>query len=295
MINSSFDENEKLLEVENLNVVFKGHRQDHHAVRNISFSVGREKVAIVGESGSGKSLTGRSLLKLTPRGATVTAGKMRFGELDLLACSEREMRKIRGKRISMIMQDPKFSLNPLMRVGHQITEAYRIHFNVSEKEARAKALLMLEAVNIRDPQRVFALYPHEISGGMGQRIMIAMMLIPEPDLIIADEPTSALDVTVRQQVLNVLDSLLERRKTGLLFITHDLSLVSSFCDRALVMYAGRILEEIAADQLHLAKHPYTRALLASQPDLHHPVDMLAIPARDPAWLTGPVYRYGEAV
>lgn len=295
MTDNAMGVQETLLEVENLNVVFKGHRQQHHAVRDISFSIGREKVAIVGESGSGKSLTGRSLLKLTPRGATVTAAKMRFGDIDLLRCSEREMRKIRGKRISMIMQDPKFSLNPLMRVGHQITEAYRIHFNVSEKEACIKAMDMLEAVNIRDPQRVFGLYPHEISGGMGQRIMIAMMLIPEPDLIIADEPTSALDVTVRQQVLGVLDALLERRNTGLLFITHDLSLVSSFCDRALVMYAGRILEEIAADQLHLAKHPYTRALLASQPDLKHPVDMLAIPARDPAWLTGPVYRHGEAL
>lgn len=295
MTDNAMGVQETLLEVENLNVVFKGHRQQHHAVRDISFSIGREKVALVGESGSGKSLTGRSLLKLTPRGATVTAAKMRFGDIDLLRCSEREMRKIRGKRISMIMQDPKFSLNPLMRVGHQITEAYRIHFNVSEKEARIKAMDMLEAVNIRDPQRVFGLYPHEISGGMGQRIMIAMMLIPEPDLIIADEPTSALDVTVRQQVLGVLDALLERRNTGLLFITHDLSLVSSFCDRALVMYAGRILEEIAADQLHLAKHPYTRALLASQPDLKHPVDMLAIPARDPAWLTGPVYRHGEAL
>lgn len=295
MTDNAMGVQETLLEVENLNVVFKSHRQQHHAVRDISFSIGREKVAIVGESGSGKSLTGRSLLKLTPRGATVTAAKMRFGDIDLLRCSEREMRKIRGKRISMIMQDPKFSLNPLMRVGHQITEAYRIHFNVSEKEARIKAMDMLEAVNIRDPQRVFGLYPHEISGGMGQRIMIAMMLIPEPDLIIADEPTSALDVTVRQQVLGVLDALLERRNTGLLFITHDLSLVSSFCDRALVMYAGRILEEIAADQLHLAKHPYTRALLASQPDLKHPVDMLAIPARDPAWLTGPVYRHGEAL
>lgn len=285
---------EKLLDVQNLNITFKGHRQENHAVRGISFSVGREKVAIVGESGSGKSLTGRSLLKLTPQGASVSADRMQFGDIDLLTTRERQMRKIRGKRISMIMQDPKFSLNPLMRVGHQINEAYRIHFNVSEKEARTKALMMLEAVNIRDPERVFELYPHEISGGMGQRIMIAMMLIPEPDLIIADEPTSALDVTVRQQVLSVLDGLLARRKTGLLFITHDLGLVSSFCDRALVMYAGRILEEISADQLHNAKHPYTQALLASQPDLHHPVDMLAIPARDPAWLTGPVYRYGEA-
>lgn len=285
---------ETLLDVQNLNIRFKGHRQENHAVRGISFSVGREKVAIVGESGSGKSLTGRSLLKLTPQGASVSADRMQFGDIDLLSTGERQMRKIRGKRISMIMQDPKFSLNPLMRVGHQINEAYRIHFNVSEKEARVKALAMLEAVNIRDPERVFDLYPNEISGGMGQRIMIAMMLIPEPDLIIADEPTSALDVTVRQQVLSVLNDLLARRKTGLLFITHDLSLVSSFCDRALVMYAGRILEEISADQLHNARHPYTRALLASQPDLQYPVDMLAIPARDPAWLTGPVYRYGEA-
>lgn len=285
---------ETLLDVQNLNITFKDHRQENHAVRGISFSVGREKVAIVGESGSGKSLTGRSLLKLTPQGASVSADRMQFGDIDLLSTGERQMRKIRGKRISMIMQDPKFSLNPLMRVGHQINEAYRIHFHVSEKEARVKALAMLEAVNIRDPERVFDLYPHEISGGMGQRIMIAMMLIPEPDLIIADEPTSALDVTVRQQVLSVLDALLARRKTGLLFITHDLGLVSSFCDRALVMYAGRILEEISADQLHNARHPYTRALLASQPDLQHPVDMLAIPARDPAWLTGPVYRYGEA-
>lgn len=284
---------DNLLEVRRLNVVFKDRHRENHAVRDISFSIGREKVALVGESGSGKSLTGRALLKLTPRGASVNAEKMCLGDIDLINTSERGMRKIRGKRISMIMQDPKFSLNPLMRVGQQINEAYRTHFNVSEREARDKTLLMLEAVNIRDPQRVFRLYPHEISGGMGQRIMIAMMLIPEPDLIIADEPTSALDVTVRRQVLGVLDALLARRKTGLLFITHDLGLVAGFCDRALVMYGGRILEEIAADQLHNARHPYTRALLASQPDLRHPVDMLAIPARDPAWLTGPVYRNGE--
>ncbi|HEY0208974.1 ABC transporter ATP-binding protein [Acerihabitans sp.] len=285
---------DNLLEVRRLNVLFKDRHRENHAVRDISFSIGREKVALVGESGSGKSLTGRALLKLTPRGARASAEKMRLGDIDLMNTSERGMRKIRGKRISMIMQDPKFSLNPLMRVGQQINEAYRTHFNVSEREARDKTLLMLEAVNIRDPQRVFRLYPHEISGGMGQRIMIAMMLIPEPDLIIADEPTSALDVTVRRQVLGVLDALLARRKTGLLFITHDLGLVAGFCDRALVMYGGRILEEIAADQLHNARHPYTRALLASQPDLRHPVDMLAIPARDPAWLTGPVYRNGEA-
>lgn len=182
-----------------------------------------------------------------------------------------------------------------MRIGHQITEAYRLHTRVSQKDARDKALAMLESMHIREAEQVFRLYPHEISGGMGQRVMIAMMLIPEPDLIIADEPTSALDVTVRQQVLTILDEQLARHNTGLLFITHDLNLVSRFCHRVLVMYAGRIVEEIAAAQLEHACHPYTRALLDSQPRLRHPVATLSVPARDPAWLDGPSYRYGVAL
>ncbi|MEN3262764.1 ABC transporter ATP-binding protein [Sodalis endosymbiont of Spalangia cameroni] len=287
--------NDLLLDVENLNVVFKGAYQDHPAVRNVSFTVGREKVAIVGESGSGKSQTCRALLKLTPKVGRISADRMRFGDIDLLNAREQQMRRIRGNRISMILQDPKFSLNPLMRIGQQITEAYRLHARVSQKDARDKALAMLEAVHIREAEQVFRLYPHEISGGMGQRVMIAMMLIPEPDLIIADEPTSALDVTVRQQVLTILDEQLARRNTGLLFITHDLNLVSRFCHRVLVMYAGRIVEEIAAAQLEHACHPYTRALLDSQPRLRHPVATLSVPARDPAWLDGPSYRYGVAL
>jgi peptide/nickel transport system ATP-binding protein len=192
----------------------------------------------------------------------------------------------------MILQDPKFSLNPLMRIGHQITEAYRLHHRASRSVARQRALAMLEAVKIRDPDRVFQLLPHEVSGGMGQRIMIAMMLIPEPDLIIADEPTSALDVTVRRQVLSILDELVGRRGAGLMFISHDLNLVADFCDRVLVMYAGRIMEDIPARDLRNARHPYTRALLESLPRLDHQVETLVVPVRDPAWLDGPTITSG---
>lgn len=286
--------NNPLLEVEHLSILFKGAHEDNLAVRDVSFQVGREKVAIVGESGSGKSQTCRALLKLTPKIGQVRAAKMRFGEIDLLHASERQMRTIRGNRISMILQDPRFSLNPLMRIGDQVAEAWRLHRRVSKPEARTRALEMLESVHIRDVENVARLYPHEISGGMGQRVMIAMMLIPEPDLIIADEPTSALDVTVRRQVLTILDEQLQRRQTGLLFITHDLNLVSRFCDRVLVMYAGRIVEEIRASELDQACHPYTQALLASQPRLREPVETLRVPTRDPAWLNGPSYRYGVA-
>ncbi|MFB9948442.1 ABC transporter ATP-binding protein [Rhizobium puerariae] len=281
-----------LIDVKDLRIRFESAHGSHEAVRGISFTIGREKVGIVGESGSGKSLTGRSLLKLTPKGAKISATHMRFRDIDLLEASERKMRTIRGNHISMILQDPKYSLNPLMRIGNQIVEAYRLHHRVQPAEAKTRALAMLEAVHIRDPERVFHLFPHEVSGGMGQRIMIAMMLIPEPDLIIADEPTSALDVTVRRQVLTILDELVSRRGTGLMFISHDLNLVASFCDRVLVMYAGRIMEDLPAGDLHKARHPYTQALLESLPRLDHPVEELKVPVRDAAWLNGPVYRNG---
>ena len=282
--------NEPLIDVQDLRIRFKGNRTGRDAVRGVSFKVGREKLGIVGESGSGKSQTGRALLKLTPGSAEVTATRMAFRGEDLLKASEKRMREIRGRKISMILQDPKFSLNPLMKVGQQIVEAYLVHHRTDKATARAKALAMLEAVHIRDPERVFDLYPHEVSGGMGQRIMIAMMLIPEPDIIVADEPTSALDVTVRKQVLSVLDDLVTARGTGLIFISHDLNLVSSFCDRILVMYAGRVLEEIEAKNLRNARHPYTRALLQSLPRLDRGVDRLIVPERDPDWIDGPVYR-----
>ncbi len=282
----------KLLEIEDLRISFPTTRGISEVVRGVSFSVGKEKIGIVGESGSGKSMTGRAILRLSPRAAIVKAKKMRFEDFDLLTASEPQMRKIRGKRISMILQDPKYSLNPLIRIGEQIMEAYRIHYRVSKVEAQERTISMLESVHIRDPEHVMRLFPHEISGGMGQRVMIAMMLIPKPDLIIADEPTSALDITVRRQVLSVLDELVTKSGMGLIFISHDLNMIADFCDRILVMYAGRVLEELPASDLSHACHPYTKALLASLPRLDNPVDVLAVPERDPDWLYNPTIVNG---
>lgn len=272
------------LQVQDLRVQFRNDGQVTDAVRNVSFNLGQEKLAIVGESGSGKSTVGRSLLRLHPGSASVTAKTMRFGDIDLLDISTREMQKIRGKRISMIMQDPKYSLNPVIRVGDQIAEAYLAHHKTGKAEAAERALDMLEKVRIRDPRRVYNLYPHEVSGGMGQRIMIAMMMITDPEILIADEPTSALDVSVRQQVLSVLDDLVTEHNMGLIFISHDLNLVRTFCDRVLVMYAGRVVESIAAADLEDAKHPYTQGLLASLPSIDHRRERLPVLQRDPAWL-----------
>ncbi|OLB06494.1 MAG: peptide ABC transporter ATP-binding protein [Candidatus Rokubacteria bacterium 13_2_20CM_69_15_1] len=277
-----------LLTVDDLWVRFPGRAGLVEAVRGIGFEVGREKLGIVGESGSGKTMTGRAILRLVPRPGRVTARRLEFDGIDLLSIDERSMRRIRGRRISMVMQDPKFSLNPVMSVGKQIAEAYRAHFPAGAREARERALAMLAAVRIRDPRRVYDLHPHEVSGGMGQRVMIAMMLIPEPDLLIADEPTSALDVTVQLKVLAILDDLVTRRGMGLIFISHNLPLVASFCDRVLIMYGGRILETCRAAELHAARHPYTRGLLESLPWIDRPVRELATLERDPAWHDGPL-------
>lgn len=276
-----------LLEVEGLSVRFPSRNRVVEAVRNISFSVGREKVGIVGESGSGKTMTGRSVLGLIRPPGVVSARKMMFDGIDLLALSEKQMRDIRGNRISMVMQDPKFSLNPVMTVGKQIDEAYRVHSGASARDAKLRTLEMLDAVRIRDPERVYGAYPHEVSGGMGQRIMIAMMLVPEPDLLIADEPTSALDVTVQMQVLAIVDDLVSQRGMGLMFISHDLNLVASFCDRVVIMYAGQIVETCRASDLHKAQHPYTQGLLASLPRVDKPVDQLSTLVREESWKLEP--------
>jgi peptide/nickel transport system ATP-binding protein len=277
-----------LLTVEDLHVRFATRQGLVHAVRGVSFNVGREKLGIVGESGSGKSMTGRAVLRLVPSPGEVTARKLDFAGTDLLRAGSREMRRIRGKRISMVMQDPKFSLNPVMTIGRQIAEAYRANSGVPKAQARDRSLEMLAAVRIRDPERVYAAYPHELSGGMGQRAMIAMMLIRDPDLLIADEPTSALDVTVQMQVLAIIDDLVSRRGMGLIFISHDLNLVASFCDRVLIMYAGRIVETCRAADLHNAQHPYTRGLLDSLPRIDRPAGDLPVLRRDPAWSAEPV-------
>ena len=272
-----------LLEVEDLRVRFPTRTGVVEAVRGISFELGRERLGIVGESGSGKTMTGRAILRLVRPPAIVQARRIALEGTDLLALSERQMRRIRGERIAMVMQDPKFSLNPVMRIGRQLVEALQVHTRLSSAEARRRALTMLEAVQIRDPERVFRAYAHELSGGMGQRVMIAMMLIPGPDLLIADEPTSALDVTVRGQVLGIMDALVRERGMGLILISHDLNLVATFCDRVLVMYAGRIVEELAASKLDEARHPYTRGLLNCLPRIGGGKGQLPVLDRDAAW------------
>lgn len=272
-----------LLSVENLKVTYPSRTGDIEAVRGVSFTLGRERLGIVGESGSGKSQTGRAIMGLTPHHAKITAEKLQFDGIDLLQASAKQRRDLRGGRIAMVLQDPKYSLNPVMTIGRQIAETLNAHKRYSREETRKRSLDMLEAVQIRDPERVLKLYPHEVSGGMGQRVMIAMMLVAEPELLIADEPTSALDVTVQLEVLSILDKLVSERGMGLIFISHDLRLVSSFCDRVIVMYAGRIVEEIAASDLANAKHPYTQGLLNCMPKIgadRHPLPILQ---RQEAW------------
>ncbi|HMO06598.1 MAG TPA: ABC transporter ATP-binding protein [Paracoccaceae bacterium] len=255
-----------LLSVRDLRVSFPrptGGRVE--VVRGITFDLGRERLGIVGESGSGKSMTGRALMGLIAPPGRVAAARMDFDGTDLTGLTPAGWRALRGARMSMVLQDPKFSLNPVMRVGDQIGEALAFHARLSARNRRARVLETLAAVRIDDPERVYRLYPHEISGGMGQRVMIAMMVILEPALLIADEPTSALDVSVREQVLEIMDDLVRRRGMGLMLISHDLNMVARWCDRILVMFDGRVVEEIAAGRLHDATHPYTRGLIASLP------------------------------
>jgi peptide/nickel transport system ATP-binding protein len=265
-----------LLRVENLRVRFPTERGEVEVVKGLSFELGRERLGIVGESGSGKSMTGRALLGLVPRPGRVTADRMDFDGIDLGRLDEAGFRELRGARMSMVMQDPKFSLNPVIRIGEQIGEALSFHRRLGRRERRARVLEVLRAVRINDPERVFNLYPHEVSGGMGQRVMIAMMVVLEPDLMIADEPTSALDVSVRAQVLEIMDDLVHRRGMGLILISHDLDMVARWCDRILVMFNGLVVEECAAGRLHEAHHPYTRGLLASVPKLDERRDRLPV-------------------
>jgi peptide/nickel transport system ATP-binding protein len=265
-----------LLDIRDLRVTFPTSRGPLDVVKGISFTLGRERLGIVGESGSGKSMTGRSILRLIRPPGKVTASRLEFDGIDLLALSEREMRAIRGARISMVMQDPKFSLNPVMTIGSQIAEALLTHQRLGSGDIHRRVRAMLEAVRIDDPDRVAKLYAHEVSGGMGQRVMIAMMLIPQPDILIADEPTSALDVSVQRQVLDIIDDLVRRTGMGLIFISHDLNLVSSYCDRILVMRDGAIVEECAAGQLANASHPYTQGLLAAIPRIDETRELLPV-------------------
>jgi peptide/nickel transport system ATP-binding protein len=272
-----------LLEVADLRVGFATPAGPVEAVRGVSFTLGRERLGIVGESGSGKTMTGRAVLRLIRPPGHIAATRMVFDGHDLLAADERAMRALRGRRIGMVMQDPKYSLNPGMTVGEQLTEGLRRRDRIGRAAARERAVAALEAVRIRDPGRVMGAYPHELSGGMGQRVMIAMMLIQKPEIVIADEPTSALDASVQAEILRLIGDLVSARGMGLMLISHDLPLVSRFCDRVAVMYAGKVMETLDAKDLAHATHPYTRGLLDCLPRLDAPRVRLPVMTRDPAW------------
>lgn len=273
-----------LVDIQNLKIGFKSRTGFHQAVKGVSLKLGTEKLGIVGESGSGKSLTARALMKLLPTQTVIEADKLEFDGIDIRSASEKQMRTIRGKRVGFILQDPKYSLNPVKTIGSQVAEAWRTHKGGSKRAALEAAINLLEQVKIRDPRKVAASYPHEVSGGMGQRVMIAMMLAPDPELLIADEPTSALDATVQAEILRLIEELVSERGMGLLLISHDLPLVSHFCDRVAVMYAGHVMEELKASDLLSAQHPYTRGLLNCMPSLMHPKERLPVLTRDPEWL-----------
>jgi peptide/nickel transport system ATP-binding protein len=274
---------EPLLAIEGLNVAFPSPAGEVRVVRDFALTMGREKIGIVGESGSGKSMTARAILGLVRRPGVVTARTLRLGATDLTLLSADGYRRLRGKRATMILQDPKFSLNPVQRIGRQIEETILLHERVGAAERRRRALDMLAAVKIDDPERVYGAYPHELSGGMGQRAMIAAMLVGDPELLIADEPTSALDVLVRDQVLALIDGLAARRGFGLILISHDLNMVARFCDRIIVMYRGRVVETLEASALKEARHPYTRGLIACLPSATTRGTTLPVLARDAAW------------
>jgi oligopeptide transport system ATP-binding protein len=274
-----------LLEVENLRTYFYTRGGVIRAVNDVSFTLSRgETLGIVGESGSGKSVTCYSLLGLIPKPpGKIVSGQANFGGVDLLNCPEGELRQIRGKRISMIFQDPMTSLNPYMRISDQLVEPLLVHEKISRAKARAKAIASLQEVGIQDAASRIDLYPHQFSGGMRQRVMIAMALISRPEILIADEPTTALDVTVQAQILELIKQRQKELGTSVIFITHDLGVVASFCKDVNVMYAGRIVESASTGEIFARpRHPYNAALQQSIPALHKKGELLfTIPGLPP--------------
>ena len=259
-----------LLEVKNLNTSFHIGVGTVQAVRGVSFSVAEgESIGIVGESGSGKTQTMLSVMGLLPSYAEVTADSMLFNGRELTKLTAKEMRAIQGSEIGMIFQDPMTSLNPLFTVENQLTEPLRIHQKMSKAQARARALELLNLVEIPNPEARLKQYPHEFSGGMRQRVMIAIAIACNPKMVIADEPTTALDVTIQAQILDLLNHLKQETKTSIIMITHDLGVIASMCSRILVMYGGTICEEGTAREIFYdARHPYTWGLLNSIPKIH---------------------------
>jgi peptide/nickel transport system ATP-binding protein len=279
-----------LISVRGLGIRFKTSHGVWQATRKIGFDIAPgERVGIVGESGCGKTITGLSILRLLPNNLAGLDGSIMFDGLDLASCSARKMRDIRGRKIAMIFQEPMSALDPVFTVGHQIAETLRVHTGVSHEEARARTLDMLRRVGIASPERRIDDYPHQLSGGMRQRVMIAAALICGPQLLIADEPTTALDVTVQAQILELLRELSETSGTALMLITHDLGVVAETCSRMITMYAGEVIEDAAVDDAIVKPlHPYTSGLLRSLPHLSERRGKLAsIPGRVPSIMDMP--------
>lgn len=256
-----------LLEYKDLKTYFIKDKKEIKSVDGLSFSLNSgETVAIVGESGSGKSVTALSTMGLLDKKTVVQSGEIIFGGKNLLNISKEEFRKLRGKEISMIFQEPMTSLNPALKIGYQISEVYRTHFNMDKKTAKEKSLEMLKKVEINNPEVFYSAYPHELSGGMRQRVMIAMALASNPKVLIADEPTTALDVTIQAEILELIKNLKKEYNTGIIFITHDLSVVAEIADYVNVMYAGQVVEKGNVEEIFTNPlHPYTKGLLKARP------------------------------
>lgn len=273
-----------LLEIKNLTVEFSSMQNRVKALQNVSFSIdGGEIVGVVGESGSGKSVTALTVLGLLEKNATITAGSISYKGRDILTLNKKELQALRGKEIGMVFQEPMTALHPTMRIGDQLAEVIYRHRGIPYKEAYRQAVLSLAEVQINDPELVARKYPFELSGGMRQRVVIALAMSAPPSLLIADEPTTALDVTIQHEILKLMQDLAAKRKTSVMLITHDLGVVAQVCQRVVVMYAGEVVETgITEEVLHHPKHPYTRALIGALPDLaKSDQPLLAIPGESP--------------
>ncbi len=256
--------NQTLIDIENLTISLDNGQR---LVKNLSFQIGHERVALVGESGSGKSLTAKTLMGLLPNACHVTADKLEMLETPLLNLSQKQWGQLRGRKVAMVLQDPKYALNPARTIGMQIEEPLVLHQKMSRKARIEKVEAMMIAVGLPNPEKLRHSYPHQLSGGMGQRVMLAIALINDPELLIADEPTSALDHEMRDQVLELIFSLVKERNMGLLLISHDLQQVADYSERVLVMYQGQLVDELKASELAHSTHPYTQTLWSCQPHI----------------------------
>lgn len=283
------EKNDIILRVKDLRISFRAYGGLVQAVRGVSFDLKRgETVAIVGESGSGKSVSVKAIMGILPQNAIIESGEILYGGKDLIKVSEDDFHEIRGKRIGLIFQDPLSALNPIMKIGNQITEALMLSKKMTKKDARDRALELMIAVGIPEAERRFSQYPFQFSGGMRQRIVIAIALAGDPEILICDEPTTALDVTVQARILELINQIKKDRHLSVIFITHDLGVVANMADRVNVMYAGKIVETGTSEEVFFEPaHPYTWALLSSMPDLRTKERLLTIPGTPPNMIHPP--------